>query len=86
MDQQNHSIIVPSIKPVEALTIPTCGYPCVTNRHHFQFNSDLQELRTSFPGLPTSLQFFDLAECYALCDLLTAVLPPRTKGGHEDAS
>ncbi len=49
-----------------------------TDRHHFKYDAQLQELRTSFPGLPTSLQFFDLAECYQLQDLLHDVLPARS--------
>jgi hypothetical protein len=52
-----------------------------TERHTFVFFRALQELRTSFPGLPTSLQFFDLAECYQLRDLLAAALPARTEEG-----
>ena len=57
-----------------------------TERHTFVFFRALQELRTSFPGLPTSLQFFDLAECYALRDLLATALPTRTEeGGQRDA-
>jgi hypothetical protein len=57
-----------------------------TERHTFVFFRALQELRTSFPGLPASLQFFDLAECYQLRDLLATALPTRTKeGGHSDA-
>jgi hypothetical protein len=59
-----------------------------TERHTFAYDEHLQELRSSMPGKPEEVQFFDLAECYQLRDLLSTALPTRTcteEGGHSDA-
>jgi hypothetical protein len=44
-----------------------------TPRHTFTYDSQLQELCITWPGLKR--RFFDLAECRDLCDLLTQALP-----------
>ena len=49
-----------------------------TDRHHFAYDAQLEELRVTMPGLPGSLQFYSREECYRLRDLLNAVLPVLT--------
>ncbi len=53
----------------------------ITERHTFQFNEDLQELRVNWNGQPTSLRFFSIEELHILRALLESVLPARKEEG-----